>query len=86
MMLWFEPILSHESVDSLRLSIGLAAIAVILRPTNILIWGAIGIVILTGFTSEGESPLDTWTYVIIIREVLLCGYGYRMNRYRSCAC
>ncbi|KAK8095342.1 GPI mannosyltransferase [Apiospora kogelbergensis] len=61
------------AVNSLRLSIGLAAIAVILRPTNILIWGAIGIVILTGFTSEGESPLDTWTYVIIIREVLLCG-------------
>ncbi|KAK8137751.1 hypothetical protein PG984_001131 [Apiospora sp. TS-2023a] len=43
------------------------------KPTNAVIWAAIGIVVLTGFTAEGESPLDTRTYLIIIREVLLCG-------------
>ncbi|KAK8028010.1 GPI mannosyltransferase 3, partial [Apiospora marii] len=57
----------------LRLSIVLAALAVILRPTNALIWAAIGIVVLTRFTTEGESPLDARTYLIIIREVVLCG-------------
>ncbi|KAK8049180.1 GPI mannosyltransferase [Apiospora phragmitis] len=72
-MLWHDYKLTCEPFYSLRLSIILAALAVILRPTNILIWAAIGIVVLTGFTAEGESPLDTWTCLIIIREVLLCG-------------
>ncbi|KAK8089458.1 hypothetical protein PG997_004419 [Apiospora hydei] len=57
----------------LRLSIAFAALAVILRPTNLLIWAAIGLVVLTGFTAEGESPLDTRTCLVIIREVFLCG-------------
>ncbi|KAK8056659.1 GPI mannosyltransferase [Apiospora rasikravindrae] len=65
--------LTCEPLYSLRLSIALAALAVILRPTNLLIWAAIGLVVLTGFTAEGESPLDTRTCLVIIREVLLCG-------------
>ncbi|KAK7969850.1 GPI mannosyltransferase [Apiospora saccharicola] len=69
----YEYILTYKPICSLRLSIILAALAVILRPTNAVIWAAIGIVVLTGFTAEGESPLDTRTYFIIIREVLLCG-------------
>lgn len=84
-MPYCDYILTVKTIRSLRLSIILAALAVILRPTNALVWAAIGIVVLTGFTTEGESPLDTRTYLTIIREVLLCGYEHRIHCCRNCA-
>ncbi|KAI0180139.1 glycosyltransferase family 22 protein [Hypoxylon sp. FL1284] len=60
-------------VNSLRLSLVLAAFAVLLRPTNVLIWVAIGTLALTRATLGGKSPLTRNNLLIIYREVLLCG-------------
>ncbi|KAI2464176.1 glycosyltransferase family 22 protein [Annulohypoxylon bovei var. microspora] len=60
-------------VNSLRLSLISAAFAVLLRPTNILIWLAIGTLALTRATLGGKSPLTQRNLLIIYREVVLCG-------------
>ncbi|TGJ85326.1 hypothetical protein E0Z10_g3460 [Xylaria hypoxylon] len=60
-------------VNSLRISLLLAAFAVLLRPTNIFIWIAICTLALTRFTLGGKSPLDQRVLFIIFREVLICG-------------
>ena len=59
---------------SLRLSLFLAAIAVLLRPTNIFIWLAILTLALTRMTLDGASPLG-WssTTAVLTREIVLCG-------------
>jgi hypothetical protein len=59
---------------SLRLSLVLAAFAVLLRPTNAIIWLALGTVILTRATLDGKSPLTKSVFLILVREVLLCGW------------
>lgn len=60
---------------SLRISLVLAAFAVILRPTNILVWLGILTITLTRFTLDGASPLQTSTILTLVREVILCGGG-----------
>ncbi|KAI1213080.1 glycosyltransferase family 22 protein [Annulohypoxylon truncatum] len=60
-------------VNSLRLSLILAAFAVLLRPTNVLIWLAIATLALTRATLGGKSPLTQRNLLIVYREVLLCG-------------
>ncbi|KAI1460627.1 glycosyltransferase family 22 protein [Annulohypoxylon moriforme] len=60
-------------VNSLRLSLTLAAFAVLLRPTNVLIWLAIATLTLTRATLGGKSLLTKGNLLIIYREVLLCG-------------
>ncbi|KAI0887497.1 glycosyltransferase family 22 protein [Annulohypoxylon maeteangense] len=60
-------------VNSLRLSLILAAFAVLLRPTNVLIWLAIATLALTRATLDGKSPLTQKNLLIVYREVLLCG-------------
>ena len=60
-------------VGSFRLSLLLAAFAVLLRPTNGFLWIAICTLILTRFTLSGASPLDRRVIIILIREVLICG-------------
>lgn len=60
-------------LNSLRLSLMLAAYAVLLRPTNILIWMAIGTLVLTRATLGGKSPLTRRNLLVVYREVLLCG-------------
>lgn len=62
-----------KGVVSLRVSLVLAAIAVLLRPTNLLIWLAILTLTLTRFTLDGESPLRQRTLVVLVREVAICG-------------
>ncbi|KAI2615448.1 glycosyltransferase family 22 protein [Hypoxylon sp. NC1633] len=62
-----------SQIYSLRLSLILAASAVLLRPTNVLIWMAIGTMALTRATLGGKSPLTRRNLLIIYREVLLCG-------------
>lgn len=61
---------------SLRLSIILASIAVVLRPTNVLIWAVLGTILVTRFAVEGESPLNFRTMTILVRESLFCGYAF----------
>ncbi|KAL7626402.1 glycosylphosphatidylinositol anchor biosynthesis [Parahypoxylon ruwenzoriense] len=62
-----------SQINSFRLSLVLAALAVLLRPTNILIWMAIGSLMLTRATLGGKSPLTRQNLLIAYREVLLCG-------------
>ncbi|KAI1854624.1 hypothetical protein JX266_000742 [Neoarthrinium moseri] len=61
------------SVNSLRLSIIFATLAVLLRPTNVLIWLAVGTLAVTRLTLDGVSPLTGNTIFVLIREALLCG-------------
>ncbi|KAI1102244.1 glycosyltransferase family 22 protein [Jackrogersella minutella] len=69
-----SPILeTWNQINSLRLSLISAAFAVLLRPTNVLIWLAIGTLALTRATLGGKSPLTRRNLLIIYREVLLCG-------------
>ncbi|KAK3692421.1 glycosyltransferase family 22 protein [Podospora appendiculata] len=68
-----DPLQPKGSVNSLRLSLALAAIAVLLRPTNILIWIGILTLTLTRLTLDGESPLHKTTVVTFVREILVCG-------------
>ncbi|KAI0382937.1 glycosyltransferase family 22 protein [Hypomontagnella monticulosa] len=60
-------------LNRFRLSLILAAFAVLLRPTNALIWMAIGILVLTRATLSGKSPLTRRNLLIMYREVILCG-------------
>lgn len=64
---------TRSQINSLRLSLILAAFAVLLRPTNVLIWLAIGTLVLTRATLSGKSPLTRRNLLIVYREVLLCG-------------
>ncbi|KAL9949414.1 glycosylphosphatidylinositol anchor biosynthesis [Verticillium nonalfalfae] len=62
-----------KSVNGLRLSLVLAAIAVTLRPTNIIIWLT---VIITTFATTLFNPKSVVTssiYAVLIREIILCG-------------
>ena len=63
----------HRNPWSLRASLSLAALAIILRPTNGLIWGTIAVVGLTRIGLRGPSPLNQSTLLLIIRETILCG-------------
>ena len=58
---------------SLRLSLVLAATAVLLRPTNILIWTGILTLTLTRLTLDGQSPLRRPALLVLFREIALCG-------------
>ncbi|KAI0115188.1 glycosyltransferase family 22 protein [Daldinia grandis] len=60
-------------INNLRLSLILAAFAVLLRPTNVLIWVAIGTLALTRATLSGKSPLTLRNVLIIYREIVFCG-------------
>ncbi|KAI1180387.1 Alg9-like mannosyltransferase family-domain-containing protein [Nemania sp. FL0916] len=62
-----------SQINHFRISLILAAFAVLLRPTNVVIWMAIGTLIVTRFTLNGKSPLDLRVMSIMAREVLLCG-------------
>lgn len=61
------------TVMRLRLSLCLAALAIVLRPTNILIWLTVAFYTLTRFSLRGASPLTLSTIGILAREAILCG-------------
>ncbi|KAL2018912.1 hypothetical protein VTK56DRAFT_10279 [Thermocarpiscus australiensis] len=67
------PLQTRGTVASLRISLVLAAIAVLLRPTNLLIWLGILALCLTRITLTGESPMKKSTLSVLFREILLCG-------------
>ena len=58
---------------SLRISLLLAAFAVLLRPTNLLIWFSVGTVYLSRFVGRGRAPLDLYGLFILLRETIFCG-------------
>lgn len=62
-----------RSLLHLRLSLCLAALAVVLRPTNILIWGTVAAMTLMRVTLTGPSPLTQTTVLVLLREAVLCG-------------
>ncbi|KAI0840537.1 glycosyltransferase family 22 protein [Hypoxylon sp. FL0890] len=62
-----------SQINSLRLCLILAAFAVLLRPTNVLIWLAIATLALTRATLSGKSPLTRGNLLVVYREVLFCG-------------
>ncbi|KAI1190141.1 glycosyltransferase family 22 protein [Nemania serpens] len=64
---------TSSQVNSLRISLLLAAFAVLLRPTNIFVWAAVGTLALTRFTLGGKSPLDRRVLFTLAREVFFCG-------------
>ena len=51
----------------------LAAIAVVLRPTNLLIWIGILTLTVTRFTLDGTPPLQVPTLFRLVREIVICG-------------
>ncbi|KAF4123162.1 GPI mannosyltransferase 3 [Geosmithia morbida] len=55
----------------LRASLSLAALAVVLRPTNVLIWATIFGLALTRFGLQGPSPLTPSIVVVLFREAIL---------------
>ncbi|TFB02265.1 GPI mannosyltransferase 3 [Trichoderma ghanense] len=57
----------------LRASLCLAALAVVLRPTNVLIWLTIVFLALTRISLQGNSPLSLSTVAVLFREAILCG-------------
>ncbi|KAJ5005567.1 GPI mannosyltransferase 3 [Colletotrichum sp. SAR 10_99] len=60
------------TLTNLRLSILLAAVAVLLRPTNVLIWATVVLATLTR-PLYARSVLTPSTVLILLREALLCG-------------
>lgn len=62
-----------NSTLSLRISLFLAAIAVLLRPTNALIWATIVTVAVIRPMLRGKSPITMRTTIILLREAFLCG-------------
>ncbi|KAK0637274.1 glycosyltransferase family 22 protein [Bombardia bombarda] len=67
------PLQSRSSVNSLRISLVLAAVAVLLRPTNLLIWISILTLTLTRFTLDGTSPIQKTSLIVLSREIAICG-------------
>ncbi|UNI21389.1 glycosylphosphatidylinositol anchor biosynthesis, variant 2 [Purpureocillium takamizusanense] len=62
-----------HSLWRLRASLSLAALAVVLRPTNVLIWATIAGIALTRVTLKGSSPLSWAATFTFVREAVLCG-------------
>ncbi|POR36063.1 GPI mannosyltransferase 3 [Tolypocladium paradoxum] len=68
-----KPVNPLRNLWQLRASLCLAALAVVLRPTNVLIWAAIVAVALTRVALQGSSPLTWISTLTLFREAFLCG-------------
>lgn len=62
-----------RSLWSLRASLCLAALAVVLRPTNVLIWATIVFFTFTRVSLQGPSPLSLSMVLTLVREAVMCG-------------
>lgn len=60
-------------LGNVRISLCLAALATVLRPTNVLIWLTIAGMALTRVSLKGPSPLSRSLVLVLGREALLCG-------------
>ncbi|KAJ2964524.1 hypothetical protein NQ176_g10791 [Zarea fungicola] len=68
-----NPFNHSGTLTSLRLCLFLAALAVVLRPTNILIWTTIAGLSITRVSLRGPSPLGVAGVAVLAREALVCG-------------
>lgn len=59
--------------NRVRISLFLAAIAVLLRPTNALIWATVVMVVVARPMLRGKSPITLRTILVLLREAFLCG-------------
>lgn len=57
----------------MRLSLFLAALAVLLRPTNALIWATVVAAAVIRPGLRGKSPVNVRTILVLLREAILCG-------------
>jgi phosphatidylinositol glycan class B len=68
-----KPANTLGTIWELRASLCLAALAVVLRPTNVLIWATIAGMALTKLCLSKSEPL-TWSAILVLaRETVLCG-------------
>ncbi|TLS23262.1 uncharacterized protein PpBr36_05981 [Pyricularia pennisetigena] len=65
--------MGDSTSSTLRESLLLAATAVVLRPTNLLVWVGILTVAATRFTLDGRSPLDTGSIVSLMVNIIISG-------------
>ncbi|TLD34094.1 hypothetical protein PspLS_00491 [Pyricularia sp. CBS 133598] len=65
--------MGNSTSSTLRESLLLAAIAVVLRPTNLLVWIAILTVTVTRLTLDGRSPLTIGGLVILMVNIIVSG-------------
>lgn len=63
----------RSRTTSLRISLFLAALAVLLRPTNVFIWGTVALVALTRVGLTGNTPITSRVVFVLLREAVLCG-------------
>ncbi|KAJ4406615.1 glycosylphosphatidylinositol anchor biosynthesis [Neurospora sp. IMI 360204] len=68
-----EPLQVKGNLGSLRASLILAAVAVLLRPTNLLIWLGVLTLTVTRLTLDGESPIKRSTLLVLAKEIIVCG-------------
>ncbi|KAK3494794.1 Alg9-like mannosyltransferase family-domain-containing protein [Neurospora hispaniola] len=68
-----EPLQIKDNLGSLRVSLILAAVAVLLRPTNLLIWLGVLTLTVTRLTLDGESPINRSTLLVLVKEIIVCG-------------
>ncbi|KAL2155858.1 hypothetical protein VTH82DRAFT_600 [Thermothelomyces myriococcoides] len=68
-----QPFQQQGRLLSLRISLVLAAVAVLLRPTNLLIWLVVSGLALIRLTPLGNSTLQTSTILTLLRESIICG-------------
>ncbi|KAK4106753.1 glycosyltransferase family 22 protein [Parathielavia hyrcaniae] len=66
------PLQGKGRVTSLRVALVLAAVAVLLRPTNLLVWLAVLGLSLARLTLTGGSPWNSST-LVLFREIVVCG-------------
>ncbi|PSS03830.1 GPI mannosyltransferase 3 [Coniella lustricola] len=60
-------------LSSLRISLSFAALAVLLRPTNIFIWATVVLTAVARPTLQGRSPMSFRVILVLLREATLCG-------------
>jgi GPI mannosyltransferase 3 len=63
----------RDRLASLRVSLFLAAIAVLLRPTNVFIWATVVMMAFTRLTLRGKNPITFRVALVLLREAVLCG-------------
>lgn len=68
-----SPLNHSGALTGLRVCLCLAALAIVLRPTNVLIWTTIAGLTITRASFRGASPLTPSTVLVLIREAVLCG-------------
>ncbi|KAJ3472617.1 hypothetical protein NLG97_g10844 [Lecanicillium saksenae] len=68
-----NPLNQSGVISRLRICLCLAALAIVLRPTNVLIWATLAGLTVTRVSFRGASPLSISTIAVLIREAIICG-------------